>query len=1175
MYKNITATNIKSKLIKELLLIILIFQMMLPMSSFAENSSSDNLPTDSLLSNRTHQDYDNDGISDYLEMNGYMINNDNYIIEWDGNENSNYHKSDPNSASTTGDPYDDRSKLAGSSLHSGIDPVARNNPEVAATPNLQVELLGIGLAPKITTTSEESGGLSSGNSHSQGGSSSDSHTFTTGVSIGFEHTFKVTEGPSTKMSVETSFEHSYAMEKTSTWNIEESTSNFKNWLKSKQLDESDAAALSLDLKYTNTGLTPLSNVRPRFTIIAGDENVLTYTPYGDQQAIDYLAPGESKYITVDRISKSDTLSLSSSQLDKVLDNRKLRIKMIEVLADIPGETIEKSNIFSYYQDDIKGRTADIEIRRTNSNGDTYTSKTYQVVAEHSSYDPHMTLKRALQLTMKAEVGADDNLYLENKSINDWNISYNDDLKKRISSLDYNEKKYYDVELKHTDHIIIYEPLEREIPEIKWFAYSNDYRNIGVNIARGNDGITSVTATVKINNKEQTLTLDYNPNINLYVNKTDFLYPADASFRSRINVTTKSGREIEKTITPEKEGFGYVPLSDPELLMGQRETKNLLSGSNDIDISRFPNARALAIQVTSHRWSAPKTSVTLGNVTAELGTGDLHLPRWKLKITDTTGKIHILEGTGELYELSDVSKKGIPNDGITKVELTGDKGFAVQLYKHGDFNYSYEDYGEYTAWTFYNIDDTSKEVDLKNYNAQDLISSLRVAYVGTNEQNAFYHLWLRDRSNGKVTYTRDNKNLTEDISQLGVHNDCLGDYSFIAYPTLKLTAYVHGSQSGEWYIPRSSSGTYEFLPFIGISSVSVKGFEYNQIEPTYLKGAKNSPVISKTIVVPVMGANLKTSWDIQSAVKNLDYEDTDAWIDVELLGYFTDKPNEGYKYKPVNMDYDDDTRTNTSINGSSNTYKKFFTGIDNAKGYIINVMNDKISSDKVSITINGVTTNLGASDPRLTEADWWTTKKDSDWSASDNLADEYKIGHTNSLRKSNIIFVPANSYSPDFLDISSDISDYRTSSTSPKVIISVLGYFSEDAELVFVPDHKVEDHVGNSHKVNVNDEHFPKVFIGNLSIPYDDVLQSSPLQNGMYVRLNTSSTNFLAFADHYIGDKPINGLYYSNNRPLRDYDIHSSWNDTSLVYTVNKSNYLTDTISVGHRTSRFDLLGYFH
>ncbi|WP_458788323.1 hypothetical protein, partial [Vallitalea sediminicola] len=176
--------------------------------------------------------------------------------------------------------------------------IAKNNPEVAATPNLQVELLGIGLAPKITTTTEESGGSSDGNSHQQGGSSTDSHSFTTGVSIGFEHTFKVTEGPSTKMSVETSFEHSYAMEKTSTWNIEQSTSNFRNWLKSKQVDESDAAALSLDLKYTNTGLTPLSNIRPKFTIVAGDENVVTYTPFEAQQAIDYLAPGQSKQITV-------------------------------------------------------------------------------------------------------------------------------------------------------------------------------------------------------------------------------------------------------------------------------------------------------------------------------------------------------------------------------------------------------------------------------------------------------------------------------------------------------------------------------------------------------------------------------------------------------------------------------------------------------------------------------------------------------------------------------------------------------------------------------------------------------------------------------------------------------------------------------------------------------------
>ncbi|WP_458788212.1 binary toxin-like calcium binding domain-containing protein, partial [Vallitalea sediminicola] len=130
MNKNDTATKLtKNKFLSEIFIILIILQMIfLPTSSFAETISSNNLPTDTLLSSSTHEDSDDDGISDYLELHGYMIDNENNIVPWDGNENNKYHKSDPNSASTTGDPYDDRSKLAGSGLHSPIDSIAKNNP---------------------------------------------------------------------------------------------------------------------------------------------------------------------------------------------------------------------------------------------------------------------------------------------------------------------------------------------------------------------------------------------------------------------------------------------------------------------------------------------------------------------------------------------------------------------------------------------------------------------------------------------------------------------------------------------------------------------------------------------------------------------------------------------------------------------------------------------------------------------------------------------------------------------------------------------------------------------------------------------------------------------------------------------------------------------------------------
>lgn len=1098
-------------------------------------------------------DSDNDGISDSLELNGYMLDDYNQIVSWDDNENSNYHKSDPNTPYTTGDPYSDLSKVRNSILYSNIDEASRTNPEVAATPNLTVELKGIGLTPKETTGSSEGGGTENGQSTGSSGSNSDTHTFTTELSFGVEHKFGPTGG--TTASFEASFAHSYAMEKTTAWSMEESTSTMKNWMNTVELDTSEAAELSLDLKYTNIGQTPLSNILPRFTILVGDddERVVTYTP-DDTQKISYLAPGESVTVTVNRITNVDTLTLSLSQLNKLLDNQKLKIEMTEIQAEIPGNN-RSEDIYEYYIDDIKGKTADIEFRYKDG-----TSKVYQVVAQHSGYNPHMNLYRALKLLKNADK-INGNVYIDSTNLTDWDLMYNDDLRQRIQSLDNTGKNFYDVELNHNDHVILYEPVDDVTPVIHWTGYSGDYTQIYANISRGSDKITSVEAHVRINGVENNIELQYESSIDCYKNTNPLSTPIDPTYMGELIVTTQSGKRITKIIEAKKEGLKYVPLSSPISLVDQNETKNLLTGNTNVSLSDYPSAKALAVQIVSNRWSSQDASVTVGNTTAQLGVGDIKYSSFKLKLTDNQGKVYTIEGSGNLYELDNVNNRGIPHDKIVKVELLGNKGYILQLYEHSSFM------GD--SWSIYNIDlpidlkrslssdniDGTRSVDLSSHKAENKLSSLRVAYVGTDYNHARWHLWLKNFGTGRA-YIAGNSSYAADLNQVGIRNDDLEHVEFITYPGSNFSAYEDGHQGGErWYF-RDSGTVYHGH---GVSSFKVFYYGGSNDQEILHQGAKTSPIVSKTLVVPVSNNTLPISWNIKNGIRNMNQEQTDAWLDVKILGYFTEKESEGYKYKALTKDL-------TTITGLNNRETSVSTNVQGAKGYIVNVINNKISSDNVSVTLNGVKTHLGASDAFLIVKDVVNTYQQSDW--SDTTKSKTTINNNFiSPTRSNILFIPADSINPSIIEVSTDISDYNGSSSSnPNIKIQMLGYFSDDADLVLTLK-EYDLHV-NEHTF-VSSGQFPKAYLANSTI-------NTYLNPDRNMSIINDSAQEGSDVISYVGGTNLGRFSYS------DYSsFYNSRQDMSaILYSENPSGEIPNrlksaTDGIYNENHNFYLIGYFH
>ncbi|MBK5429153.1 binary toxin-like calcium binding domain-containing protein [Bacillus sp. TH30] len=230
-----------------------------------------------------NNDWDKDGISNDLEINGYKIEfnsqtGKNEAKAWDPEKDKGKPKfiSNPMNANTDGDPFTDMYEVE----NYNNDSDTNFNPIVANMPNLQIGVKRIEVIPIATITDNNGGSVSRGWEKSV----STQHSFNVGLS-GLGGVEGSAAGPVPSGSVSANVGYGYSKTTTET---ESYTNNF-DWSTATTVDTANAAKVRVHLEYKNVGTASAENVSPHFNIRLGNKIINTVKATQDRYKANYLS----------------------------------------------------------------------------------------------------------------------------------------------------------------------------------------------------------------------------------------------------------------------------------------------------------------------------------------------------------------------------------------------------------------------------------------------------------------------------------------------------------------------------------------------------------------------------------------------------------------------------------------------------------------------------------------------------------------------------------------------------------------------------------------------------------------------------------------------------------------------------------------------------------------------
>ncbi|OTW94185.1 hypothetical protein BK702_03025 [Bacillus thuringiensis serovar cameroun] len=230
-----------------------------------------------------NNDWDNDGIPNDLETNGYKIEF-NYQIgkneaqAWDPEKDKGKLRfiTNPMSANSDGDPFTDDEEVK----NFGSDSDTDFNPMIANLPNLQIGIKRIGVTPIKEITDSRGGSINKGWEKSV----STQHSFNVGLTVGGGVEGSAA-GPVPKADASLNVGYGYSKTNTET----ESYSNNFDWSTATTVDTAKAAKVSLQLEYKNVGTASAENVSPHFNIRLGDKIINTVKATQDRYKAQHLS----------------------------------------------------------------------------------------------------------------------------------------------------------------------------------------------------------------------------------------------------------------------------------------------------------------------------------------------------------------------------------------------------------------------------------------------------------------------------------------------------------------------------------------------------------------------------------------------------------------------------------------------------------------------------------------------------------------------------------------------------------------------------------------------------------------------------------------------------------------------------------------------------------------------
>lgn len=351
----------------------------------------------------TNNDWDKDGISNTVEINGYKIEFNSQTGKkeakaWDPKMDKEKSKfiSNPMSANSDGDPYDDRYEVENYDSNGSTD----FNPIVATLPNLQIGVKRIEVIPIATITDNNGGSISRGWEKSV----ATQHSFNIGASgEGGAEGSPTGPVPSGKASLNVSYGYS----KTTT-ETESHTNNF-DWSTATTVDTAKAAKIRVHLEYKNVGTASAANVSPHFNIRLGNKIINTVKATQDRYQAKHLSTekGGSNQIEVviDSLGQQADANIFLS-LDELKAVEQGELLSIEVLPTSTMDVSMKQENGQFMNlGEVGNYTSDVNVATAQLETDSGNIPKFNVYTPRDKSNPCLSYKEVFQLL---NIGKDTN-----------------------------------------------------------------------------------------------------------------------------------------------------------------------------------------------------------------------------------------------------------------------------------------------------------------------------------------------------------------------------------------------------------------------------------------------------------------------------------------------------------------------------------------------------------------------------------------------------------------------------------------------------------------------------------------------------------------------------------------------------------------------------------------------
>ena len=484
-------------------------------------------------------------------------------------------KTDPNTFSTDEDPYGDGQEFFGINMPN-IGPA--DHPLVAAYPILSTQCEGITVTPKAEITT--STGKSVQEAWSITTESSDSTTNTNELGGSVKAGYKWgTGGGEAYGEITVSYNHVWEHTTTTTNSNTESGFTQKDWSTAKTTKTDDAAALKFTVNVKNSGTAAAEEITPDINIKLGQKVIATVT---SPTTINSLGIGEtSRNFVVDKTLLGmvyGDISVSLDVLKSIDCGTPLSIEEFQTKAKVKKWDGEKKEWvltgtdYSTYMNEINAVSAKI-IFDPGGGGD---YREYKVFAGSDKYDPGITLRDAIQLTIGIKETEKD-VYVGGHNIDKWHFGFSPEAAFEAAKKVAEEKRDILNLTLEPGWTIILRPVSDK-PEIHWAGYSEDMKDVLASVT-DDCGLKEVIAHVKIGNayKDLTMTDDDNDTIYRLVRNDTKMVEDDNAY---ILATDRDGKTAKSAIGKPPSPPPVHPIEEGWYVIGNKKSEKCVEAESD-------------------------------------------------------------------------------------------------------------------------------------------------------------------------------------------------------------------------------------------------------------------------------------------------------------------------------------------------------------------------------------------------------------------------------------------------------------------------------------------------------------------------------------------------------------------------------------------------------------------